>query len=66
MISRNSGADPLSAGDGRPVLMRQAGRECEKMEENVVYGCDIPAEYQSEVLRDILIKMKEQDDEADI
>lgn len=34
MISRNSGADPLSAGDGRPVLMRQAGRECGKMEEN--------------------------------
>ncbi len=33
---------------------------------DVVYGCDIPAEYQSEVLRDILIKMKEQDDEADI
>lgn len=24
---RNSGADPLSAGDGRPVLMRQAGKE---------------------------------------
>ena len=33
---------------------------------DVVYGCDIPADYQSEVLRDILIKMKEQDDEADI
>lgn len=33
---------------------------------DVAYGCDIPEEYQSEVLKDILVKMREQDDEADI
>lgn len=32
----------------------------------VAYGCDIPAEYQSEVLKDILVKMEEDDNAPDI
>ncbi|MCX4340436.1 MAG: hypothetical protein OSJ72_12415 [Lachnospiraceae bacterium] len=32
----------------------------------VTYGCDIPKEYQNEVLQDILVKMREEDDETDI